>query len=157
MAAVASRVRKGEFTLKGPNDTAALVFHCSPTAVALVPEAGDAGDDLEVLCGDLIKGDPGKTAWTCQITSVQDLESASTDQTSLALWALKNDGLKADFTFKPSPTTKTFYGTVTVVAIQIGGEVGGTAPTSDAEWPMDAAPTDTAPTQTLTAQTEKAA
>lgn len=145
MANTASRVRRGVFTLKTADDTAAVVFSCDPTSIVLSPEAGDTGDDLEVLCGDNVVGQPSATKWTLNITSIQQMEDANTDANSLVLYALKNDLKQADFTFKPGPTTKTFYGNVTVIAIGIGGEVGGTAPTSEAEWPMSGPPSTTAP------------
>ena len=146
MATVASRVRKGSLTLKSPSDTSAITFSCEPTAITLTPTAGDTGDTLEVLCGDTIAGDPGPTTWTMDITAIQKIETGATATTSLVMWALAHDGEAATFVFKPGATTLTFYGTVRVVAVAIGGEVGGTAPTSDVSWPMDAKPTTTAPT-----------
>ncbi|MFJ2869824.1 hypothetical protein [Streptomyces sp. NPDC087298] len=137
----ASRVRKGVFTLKTADDDAPVVFSCSPTAVTLTPEAGDAGDDLEVLCGSTVTGDPAATKWTLNLTSIQQVEQADDAGKSLVLYALEHDGSVADFTFQPGPTTKTFAGQATVIAIGIGGEVGGTAPTSEAEWPMTGPPT----------------
>lgn len=146
MANKASSVRKGTFTLKTAADTAAVVFSCDPTAIRMVPTAGDTGDTLEVLCGDVIAGEPGPTTWTMEITSIQQVESASTDADSLVLYALKHDGETAAFTFKPSPTTQTFYGSVRIIPIAIGGEVGGTKPTSDVVWTMAGKPTTTPPT-----------
>lgn len=146
MATVASRVRKGTLTLKSAADVTAVTFSCDPTSIALTPAAGDTGDTLEVLCGDTIAGDPGPTTWTMDITAIQKIETGNTATTSLVLWALLHDGESADFVFKPGATTQTFYGKVRVVAVAIGGEVGGTAPTSEVSWPMDAKPTTTAPT-----------
>ncbi|MFE7133396.1 hypothetical protein ACFVIM_21320 [Streptomyces sp. NPDC057638] len=143
---VASRVRKGVFSLKAAGETTATVFSCSPTAVTLTPEAGDAGDDLEVLCGEAIKGAPGTTAWTLNLVSIQQIEQADDAGKSLVLYALEHDGEQIEFSFKPGPTTKTFTGTVTVIALGIGGEVGGTAPTSESEWPMGGPPTVAPPT-----------
>lgn len=158
MTTVASRVRKGTFSLKTAADTAAVVFSCDPTSIVMTPAAGDTGDTLEVLCGDTVAGDPGPTTWTLDITSIQQIETTNTDATSLALYALKHDGESAAFTFKPGATTQTFYGNVRIVAIAIGGEVGGTAPTSDVSWPMAGKPTTTAPTMLMaTAGTEQAA
>lgn len=141
MAVTATRVRKGVFTLKTDTDSLPVAFSCHPTSVVLTPEAGDTGDDLEVLCGDSVTGQPSATKWTLNFTSIQAIESANTDDDSLVLYALEHNLQKAVFTFQPSPTSKTFTGTCTVIAISIGGEVGGTAPTSDAEWPMDGPPT----------------
>lgn len=155
MANTASRVRKGTLTLKTAADTTPVVFSCDPTAILLNPTAGDTGDTLEVLCGDVIAGEPGPTTWTMDITSIQQVETANTDATSLVLYALLHDGETASFVWKMGATTKTFYGDVRIVAIGIGGEVGGTAPTSDVSWPMLAKPSITAPT--LLAQTAKAA
>ena len=146
MTTIASRVRKGTLTLKTAADTAPVVFSCDPTAVRLTPTAGDTGDTLEVLCGDIIAGEPGPTTWTMDITSIQRVETADTSSTSLVLYALMHDGETAAFVWKMGATTQTFYGNVRIVAVAIGGEVGGTAPTSDVSWPMDAKPTTTAPT-----------
>lgn len=146
MATIASRVRKGTLTLKSAVDVTAVTFSCDPTAIKLTPTAGDTGDTLEVLCGDTIPGDPGPTTWSMDITAIQKIESGATATTSLVMWALLHDGESATFVFKPGASTLTFYGTVRVVAVAIGGEVGGTAPTSDVSWPMDAKPTTTAPT-----------
>ncbi|MET8603080.1 hypothetical protein ABZV92_06005 [Streptomyces rubiginosohelvolus] len=137
----ASRVRKGTFTLKTAADTAPVVFSCSPTSITLTPEAGDTGDDLEVLCGTSITGEPGPTKWTLNLVSIQQIEATDESGTSLALYALAHDGQSAEFVFRPGPTTKEFTGTVTVIALGIGGEVGPTAPTSEAEWPMAGPPT----------------
>jgi hypothetical protein len=145
MATVASRVRKGTLTLKSAADAQPVIFSCDPTSIRLTPAAGDTGDTLEVLCGDTIAGDPGPTTWTMDITAIQKIETDSTNTNSLVLWALAHDGESAAFAFKPGATTQTFYGNVRVVAIGIGGDVGGTAPTSDVSWPMDAKPTTTAP------------
>ncbi|MFE6404781.1 hypothetical protein [Streptomyces alboflavus] len=141
MPTTASRVRKGTFSLKTKDDAQPVVFSCSPTAITLTPEAGDTGDSLEVLCGDNITGEAGATKWTLNFVSIQQIETTNTDQDSLVLYSLKNDGQQAEFEFKPGPTTKTFTGTAQVVSIAIGGEVGGTAPTSEAEWPMSGPPT----------------
>ncbi|MFI5861201.1 hypothetical protein [Streptomyces sp. NPDC051546] len=142
MPAVGTRVRKGTFTLKASVDATAVAFSCQPTAVTLTPAAGDVGDALEVLCGDSIAGQAAPTKWTMNLTSIQSIETADTDKTSLVIWALKHDGEVVDFTFKPSPTAKEWQGKVVVVAIAIGGEVGGSAPTSEAEWPMQGAPSE---------------
>lgn len=147
MATTASRVRKGKFTLKGADDAQPVVFSCDPTSIVLTPAAGDAGDDLEVLCGDVVTGDPAATKWTLNFTSIQKVETTNTDVTSLVLYSLKNDGKQVAFTFQPSPTTQVFSGTATVIAIAIGGEVGGTAPTSEAEWPMAGPPTAAPPVE----------
>lgn len=157
MATVASKVRKGSLTLKSAADAAAIVFSCEPTAITLTPTAGDTGDTLEVLCGDTIAGDPGPTTWAMDITAIQKIETGATATTSLVMWALLHDGESADFVFKPGSSTLTFYGTVRIVAVAIGGEVGGTAPTSDVSWPMDAKPTTTAPTLLAAAMADKAA
>lgn len=146
MATKASRVRKGVFTLKTAADAQPVVFSCDPTSIAMTPTAGDTGDTLEVLCGDTIAGEPGPTTWTMDITSIQKFETENTVTNSLVLYALAHDGESAVFTFQPGPTTQTFYGSVRIIAVGIGGEVGGTAPTSDVSWPMDAKPTTTAPT-----------
>lgn len=145
MATVASRVRKGTLSLKTSTDTNPVVFSCDPTSLKLNPAAGDTGDTLEVLCGDSIAGEPGPTTWTMDITSIQRVETTDTDVKSLALYALKNDGKKAAFVWKMGETTQTFYGNVRIVAIGIGGAVGGTAPTSDVSWPMDGPPSTVAP------------
>lgn len=142
---IASRVRKGTLSLKTATDTSAVLFSCDPTSIKLNPSAGDTGDTLEVLCGDTISGDPGPTTWAMDITAIQRVETADTDTKSLALYALKHDGEIAAFIWKMGATTQTFYGNVRLVAIGIGGDVGGTAPTSDVSWPMDAKPTTTAP------------
>lgn len=149
MATTASRVRRGVFTLQAEGEPAAVTFSCDPTAITLTPTAGDTGDSLEVLCGDLIAGEAGVTTWTLVLTAIQKIETADTEATSLALYALEHDGETAAFTFQPGPTTQTFYGNVQIVAIPLGGEVGGTAPTSDQTWPMDGPPTTTAPVEAL--------
>lgn len=144
MATKASFVRKGTFTLTIP-PASAVTFSCQPTAVTITPEGGDVGDSLEVLCGDTISGESAPTTWKLNLTSIQSFESTDTSATSLVLWALENDGATADFEFQPGATTKTFTGQVKVVALPIGGEVGGTAPTSEAEWPMLGKPVIKAP------------
>jgi len=158
MATKASRVRKGTLSLQTTTDPSPVVFSCDPTALTLTPTAGDTGDSLEVLCGDTVAGEPGPTTWAMDITSIQKVETADTDATSLVLYALLHDGESAKFVWKMGESTQTFYGDVKIVAIAIGGEVGGTAPTSDVSWPMDAKPTTTAPTATAAAtSTAKAA
>lgn len=141
--AAPSKVRKGRFALSLDGGTTLLSFDCDPTAVTITPSAGDTGDAIEALCGDTVPGDAGPTTWTLAITSLQRLAAAETDQTSLVLWALENDGAQATYWFQPSSAThggtdtKIFTGSVTVVALPIGGEAGPTAPTSDIEWPSE--------------------
>ncbi|MFJ9433688.1 hypothetical protein ACIRQY_29100 [Streptomyces sp. NPDC101490] len=138
----ATRVRRGVFTLQAEGEESPTVFSCQPTSVVLTPEAGDVGDALEVLCGTSIPGQAAPTKWTMALTSIQSIETTDTASTSLVMYALEHDGETVKFTFQPSPTAKVWTGRVTVVAISIGGEVGGTAPTSEAEWPMDGPPTE---------------
>lgn len=136
-----TKVRKGRFAVSTDDGTTLTTFDCDPTSIVWTPSAGDTGDSLEMLCGDTVEGEAGTTTWTLAITSVQRLASTDDDKTSLVLWALENDGKQATAWFQPSSAThggvdtKIFTGTVSVVALPIGGEVGPTAPTSDIEWP----------------------
>lgn len=137
-------VRRGRFAVQLDEAEATLLeFSCDPSSIVWTPSAGDQGDPLEVLCGDNVPGASAPTTWTLAITSVQRLEAANTEQDSLVLWALANDGKSATAWFQPSAAasggkdTKIFTGPVTVVAMPIGAEVGGTAATSEIEWPSE--------------------
>ncbi|MFE3071776.1 hypothetical protein [Streptomyces sp. NPDC059247] len=144
----ATRVRKGAFSLQADSAPTPTPFSCQPTAVALSPEAGDKGDAVEVLCGQVIDGEVSPTKWTMKLTSIQSIEAEDDVKTSLVMYALVHDGETVTFVVQPSPTAKAWTGRVTVIALAIGGEVGGTPPVSEAEWPMVGPPvekTDEAP------------
>ncbi|GAA2118603.1 hypothetical protein [Streptomyces synnematoformans] len=152
----ASLHRRGVFELS-LDGTTYTAYSCAPTAVVLTPEAGDTPDPVEPLCGDLLTGEPGPTSWNMNLTSLMNWESTDSATSSLVLWALENDGATAYYRWQPGPTSKIFSGQVRVVAIPIGGDVGGEYPTQEVEWPMVAKPVTTDPPTPFTVTAEASA
>jgi hypothetical protein len=128
MAVIESKVRRGRLTIDGQDHS------CQPSAVSIVPEntEGNAGDELELLCGDKIAGDgtSGELSATLQITAVQDF----TDAQGLIAQSWKVNGTEAAFVWRPTESEDDAWsGKVKVSAITVGGEVGQRL-TSDVSW-----------------------
>jgi hypothetical protein len=107
--------------------------------VSLEPEFDEAGDAVEVLCGDSLSA-ATKTAWTLKFTGIQDFS----DPKGFVNFAYDHDGESQPFTWKASEDGPSWAGVVNVRALVIGGDVG-TRITSDAEWPCNGKPVRTDP------------
>lgn len=115
-------------------------FATQATNIKLTPESDEDGDQLEVLSGDTIEPDR-VTSWVLGITAVQDFG----DPAGFVAFALTNDGELATYTWAPQGVSGvSFTGSVTVQAVEIGGEVNKRL-TTDAEWPCTGKPTPTYP------------
>ena len=132
MTVIESRVKQGSLTIGGE------VFSCQPTAVAIEPsnEGGDAGDDVEVLCGDKLSGASGASlAANLTLTAIQDFTAESGTE-SLIGYSWAHNAETVDFVWGPTADPQDEWtGKVTVQALNIGGDVN-TRITSDAEWPI---------------------
>lgn len=136
-----SRVKSGSLKI-GPTATA-KDFSCQPTAISIVPTVNQAGDPVEVLCGDTLAA-ASTTTWALVFTAIQDFD----DPEGLLTYAFDNDGTEQDFEWKPSATSPTFSGKVTVQALTIGGDVAVRI-TTDATWPITGKPVKTPVTPPL--------
>lgn len=104
-------------------------FSCQLTNL-VVSWTDEAEDDVEVLCGDV---EPGDITWSATAggTMYQDR-----DLDGLVQWTWENKGKVYDSVFVANDADGTqVTGKVQVKPLDFGGEVGGTSPTSDFEWP----------------------
>lgn len=125
-----SRLKSGTLTLD------AVPFATQATSVRLVPSTDEVGDPIEVLSGDET-GTDDETTWALVITAIQDFD----DVDGFVRFALDNANTKVPFIWRPNNTsTNQFTGTVKVRPVEIGGDVNRRL-TTDAEWPLDGAPT----------------
>lgn len=134
--AVQSRVRRGILRLEDMSAPGTFVdFSCVPTAVSIEPGSSEAGDSVEVLCGDTVADVSAAKTATLNITALQDF----TDGTGLQAYSWKNDGSTVRFEWLPNgeadQTQSMWRGTVRVSALTLGGEVGARLDTS-ATWPI---------------------
>ena len=102
------------------------VTACEVTAAENVT----TGDDLTVLCGDVLAGEETVLyTWQLAFSVVQDLATAG-----IIAWSWTNKGTDQDFEFIPSTDEgRKVTGTVRVIPIKVGGEVT-TRPTADNTW-----------------------
>lgn len=133
-----SRLKNGTLTLD------AISFATQATNVRLVPSTDVTGDTLEVLSGDTILG-TDETTWSLVITAVQDFDNAA----GFVNFAMANAGDVVPFVWEPnSPTGDavgagvSYSGSVRVRPVEVGGDVNSRL-TTDAEWPLQGAPTAT--------------
>jgi hypothetical protein len=102
-----------------------------------IPATGCAGETQS----------PGLTGWQLELSWLQDWSAGTPG--GLSWFALQNDGKSVWFELTPNSTdaTKKLTGNAYCTAGSYGGEFGTGAPaTSDATWPLIAAPTVPAPT-----------
>ncbi|CAM5600484.1 hypothetical protein GCM10010329_50150 [Streptomyces spiroverticillatus] len=134
MSVTESKLKEGALTF-GPDGEEALKVSCQTTAVTLEPSFDEAGDPVEVLCGDTLAA-ATKTTWAMKFTGIQDF----TDPKGFQMYAFEHDGETVEFTWKPNKTGPTFTGRVTVKALAFGGDVN-TRIDVEAEWPCNGKPT----------------
>lgn len=127
----------GPGTLKlgtgGTLDVSAQVRACTVTPAENVTTT----DDLPVLSGEVLTGDSFATyTYTLTGTLIQDLAAAGVVDYS---WT--NAGVEVDVEFVPNTVeARKVTGTVRMVPIAIGGEVGAARPTSDFTWTFTETP-----------------
>lgn len=122
--------KMGPGTLKldtsGTLDVSCQVVSC----VVSCEENVDAGDDVDLLCGEVLEGDEDVTySWTLEATLVQDIAAAG-----VVDWSWTNKGVEKTFEFIPNTAgARKITGTIVPVPISVGGEAK-TRPTSDISW-----------------------
>lgn len=120
----------GPGTLTVGASGALTVFSSQVTSCKLVPSV-DQGDAITVLSGEQVAGDRTES-WTLEGTILQDF--GSTD--SKTEWLFTNRGTTQVFEYTPATAAgKKITGSVTVEAIEIGGDVSS-KPTSDFTWTL---------------------
>lgn len=128
MATDVITVGPGRFTIGA--DTDLTVFSGQVTSLRLVPSV-DVGDAIYVLDGGEVSGDRTES-WTVAGTMLQDF-GATTSKTE---WLFTHRGEDMAFSYAPSSALgKEITGTLTVEAIEIGGDVKS-KPTSDFEFKL---------------------
>lgn len=132
--ATQSRVRRGILRLEDAAGGGTFVdFSCVPTAVSIEPGSSEAGDTIEVLCGDQVTDASAAKTATLSITAIQDF----TDSAGLQAYSWKHDGETVGFEWlangESDATQSLWRGTVLVNALTVGGEVGQRLDTS-ATW-----------------------
>lgn len=136
MPVVVSKVKQGTLTL-GDAPTP-VDFSCQPTNIRLTPTT-NSEDPVETLCGDTATGS-GSTTWELSGTAVQDF----TDPAGFLMYCFDNAGEVVSFTWAPTADSGEWSGLVTIVALEIGGDVN-TRITTDFAFPIQGQPTFTAP------------
>lgn len=128
MATDVITVGPGTFTIGSDLDLTS--FSGQVTSLRLVPNV-DVGEALHVLDGGEVSGDRTES-WAVSGTMLQDF-GASESKTE---WLFDNRGTDFPFSYSPnSARGKQITGTLTVEAIEIGGDVK-TKPTSDFEFKL---------------------
>jgi len=126
MAVTDSRLKKGKLTLTSGADT--FEAACQTTNVRITPGVTE-GDNVEVLCGDVIAGG-AKPDDKLNIEAIQDF----TDPAGFVAFAWRNRGKTVDFSWQPPDDAATLWaGKSVVAAVEVGGAVGEQLRTS-AEW-----------------------
>lgn len=109
-------------------------FAAHTTATSLVPSYSD-GDVLDLLDGSQER-EADEETWAIEGTIRQQLEIEALED-----WCLEHAGEDMPFTFTPNTdVAKSYTGTCTVRAINIGGDVK-TKNTSDFSFPLNGRPT----------------
>jgi hypothetical protein len=122
--------KMGPGTLKlgtgGTMDASCQLTNCRVTP----SENVDTEDDIDVLCGETVKGDETvDITYALAGTFLQDIEAAG-----VAAYTWANGGTWVDFEFIPNTAkARKITGQVRVVPIEIGGDAKS-KPTSDFEW-----------------------
>lgn len=129
MPITTSKLKSGTLTLD------ALPFATQATNVRLVPEVDEQGDPIEVLSGDQ-EGADEVTSWTLAVTAVQDFDDAA----GFVKFCFDNAGVSVPFSWEASATSPTWTGSITVRAVEFGGDVN-TRNTTEAEFPVIGTPT----------------
>lgn len=90
-------------------------------------------DEEELLSGDVLPGDSDTTfSASFAATFVQDIDAAG-----LVEWSWTNRGVEVPFEFVPSTIKgRKVTGTITVIPIDLGGDVGDGKPKSDVTFPF---------------------
>jgi hypothetical protein len=139
MAVTESKLKTGKLLL---GTAPGVEYACQQTNVRVVPTHNEEGDQVETLCGDLLTPST-TTSWSLQGTAIQDWDATS--GISFTKYSWQNNGLTVPFTWQPNAGTTSITGTVTVRALELGGDVN-TRITSDFDWPIAGQPTVTWPT-----------
>lgn len=129
MPITVSKLKTGTLTLD------AIAFASQATNVRLVPEVDEQGDPIETLSGDK-QGADEVTTWTLAIEAVQDFDAPA----GFVKFCFDNAGEAVPFSWKASDTSPTWSGSVTIRAVEFGGEVN-TRNTTEAEFPVIGTPT----------------
>lgn len=121
MAVIDSRVKRGilKFTAAA-GGAAEEDFSCQIRAVSIDPSAGDAGDNEEVLCGDIVAGTAGTTDDKLTFTLISDWGAAKGYQAFS--WLHRGETVAFVVQFDASPANL-WSGTVVMDATTVGGAV----------------------------------
>lgn len=131
-----SRVKQGVLTFE--TTPTPVDFSCQPTNIRLTPTT-NTEDPVETLCGDTAAG-TGSTTWALNGTAIQDFDSPA----GFLMFCFDNAGEEVPFTWQPNADSGEWSGTVTVQALEMGGDVNARI-TTDFSFPLSAAPTYTPP------------
>lgn len=124
-----SKLKTGTLTLD------ALSFASQATNVKLVPSVDEQGDPIETLSGDQ-EGADEVTTWQLAITAVQDFDNPA----GFVKFCFDNAGLSVPFSWTANAASPTWAGSVTVRAVEFGGDVN-TRNTTEAEFAVIGTPT----------------
>lgn len=132
---VESRLKTGTFTLGAEAEE--VSFACQATNIRVTPSYDDDGDPVETLCGDEL-GAGKKESWVLAGTSIQDFD----DPEGFLAYCYLHAMTDKPFTWAPNANGLTWAGTVTVIALEEGGDVN-TRLTTDFEFDTVGRPTRT--------------
>ena len=131
MTATLSKQRLGTLTLGA---APALTVHTQAINIALTRKARGGGDALELVSGEVLSADE-TVDWTMKIKLLQDF----TNSTGVQAYSWANDGIQVAYSWKPNPAGPTYSGTLTITAIDVGGDAGKRLD-ADVEWTCTAKP-----------------
>src|SRR3982751_2305588 len=118
MAVHESKLKTGKLLL---GTAPGVEYACQQTNVRIVPEHNEEGDEVETLCGDVLTPST-TTTWSLQGTAIQDWDAPGTG-VSFIKYSWQNNGLTVPFSWQPNAGATTVTGTVTVRALELGGDV----------------------------------
>lgn len=121
---VESKAWKGSLTIGG------TFFGHQASAVRIRPAHSSSGDPLYILCGNALSPDTVRTD-TLVVNAVQDFD----DPDGFVAYSWEHDGEDVEVVWRPNDVTGsvTYTGTVTIRAIEVGGDAR-TRLTTSAEW-----------------------
>lgn len=121
MAVVDARVKQGvlKFTASG-GGSVEEDFSCQIRAVKITPSTGTAGDNEEVLCGDIIPGESATNDDKLEFTLIQDWTNTKGYQAFS--WLHRGETVAFEVQFDGDALNK-WTGTVVMDATQVGGPV----------------------------------
>lgn len=120
---VISKVRNGSLIFGGtaPDYADGVDFACDAKSMKLTPAASKDGDDIELACGTTIAA-PVTETYTLNGTGIQRFNEA--DRMQAYCTAHAGETVHFRLVFNDEPESPIYSGEVTIVRLEVGGDVG---------------------------------